>query len=157
MITLLTLLLAGVARAQAQAPAKPPSTEDALVAQVATAKWVAPTVPGIPSGVLASPIAVDPTTGASIGYAKLPAGYVFPTHWHSHTEYGLLISGKGSLTVDGKTHELVPGSYFVIPAKVHHSATCAAGSECLLLTRRAGPTDYNFVKQTKGRTAKPLR
>ena len=50
------------------------------------------------------------------------------------------------LLLDGKPHELVPGSYVVIPAKTHHELDCGASGECLLLTRRAGPMDYNFVK-----------
>lgn len=140
---LLTLLLAAVAHAQA--PAKPPSTEDKQVVHVADAKWAPPKAPEIPAGAVASVIAVDPNTGASIAYAKFPPGYAFPPHWHSHTEYTVLISGKANFTVDGKSHQLVPGSYLVIPAKTHHEVTCGPGSECLLLTRRAGPTDYHFV------------
>lgn len=125
-------------------PAKPPSAEDALVTHVADAKWAAPQLPEIPSGAMTSPIAVDPKTGGSVGYAKFPPGYVFPSHWHSQTEYTVLLSGKARFTIEGKSHELVPGSYIVIPAKSHHAVTCGAGSECLLLTRRAGPTDYHF-------------
>jgi len=37
-------------------------------------------------------------------------------------------------------------SYVVIPAEMVHQFTCAAGADCLLLTRRSEPTDYNFVK-----------
>ena len=47
--------------------------------------------------------------------------------------------------IAGKEHQIVPGSYFVIPAKTVHQLTCGTGAECVLLTRRAGPTDYNFV------------
>jgi quercetin dioxygenase-like cupin family protein len=138
------LFFAIVARADAP---KPPSTEEALVANVSDAKWAAPSKwPEIPAGAMASPIAVEPGSGASVGYAKFPAGYAFPTHWHSFTEYTAVISGKLNLTVDGKSSAVVPGSYFVIPAKTHHNVTCAAGSDCVLLTRRAGPTDYHFVK-----------
>ena len=57
-----------------------------------------------------------------------------------------MISGSATLLLDGKPHELVPGSYVVIPAKTHHELDCGASGECLLLTRRAGPMDYNFVK-----------
>jgi quercetin dioxygenase-like cupin family protein len=140
----LAVLLAGIARADAP---KPPSSEEALVAHVAEAKWSAPTNPNIPPGLTSSPIAADPANGAPIGYAKFPAGYVFPLHWHTFNEYTSLISGKLDFTVDGKTHTLAPGSYIVIPAKARHKATCLAGSECILLTRRAGPVDYNFVKE----------
>ena len=93
-----------------------------------------------------SPIAVDPNTGGSVGYAKFPPGFVFPTHWHSATEYTVLISGKASFTVAGKTHQLVPGSYLVVPPKTEHGVTCSQGADCVLLTRRGGPTDYHFVR-----------
>ena len=137
------LLFAAVARADAP---KPPSSEEALVAHVADAKWAPPKQAEIPPGVVASPIAVDPATGGSIGYAKFPAGYAFPKHWHSFNEYTVVIAGRVTFTVDGKANELLPGSYIVIPAKAPHLATCASGAECLLLTRRGGPADYHFVK-----------
>ncbi len=71
---------------------------------------------------------------------------MFPTHWHSATEHTVLITGKASFTVGGKTHQLVPGSYLVVRPKTEHGVTCGQGAECVLLTRRAGPTDYHFVK-----------
>ena len=52
----------------------------------------------------------------------------------------------GTLTIEGKQSDVTPGSYFVIPANVVHQLTCAAGADCLLLTRRGGPVDYHFVK-----------
>ena len=77
---------------------------------------------------------------------EVPPGYTFPMHWHSAAEYTSVISGKAQFTVNGKTYDLEPGSYIVIPAKAHHMAKCAPGAECVLLTRRAGPADYNWVK-----------
>jgi quercetin dioxygenase-like cupin family protein len=127
------------------ATSKPPAPDEAQVAHLAKATWSAPNVPGLPSGPLAAAISVDPSSGASVAYAKVPAGYVFPAHWHSHTEYTLMINGKATFTMAGQSHELVAGSYVVVPAKTQHQLTCAAGSECLVLTRRAGPTDYHFV------------
>ncbi len=144
--TAVMLLVGAVVFAQAQAPAKPPSSEDALVANLSDAKWAAPNLPEVPPGVMAAPIAVDPKTGGPMGYAKFPPKYVFPMHWHSHPEYTLLISGKASFTLDGKTHQLLPGAYVMIPAKAHHTVTCSAESECVLFTRRGGPIDYHFVK-----------
>jgi len=140
------LLVGAVVFAQAQPPAKPPSSEDAAVVNLADAKWAAPNFPEIPPGIMTAPIAVDPKTGGPLGYVKLPPKYVFPMHWHSHPEYAVLISGKASFTLDGKTHPLSPGAYVIIPAKAHHSVTCSAESECVILARRGGPLDYHFVK-----------
>jgi quercetin dioxygenase-like cupin family protein len=138
----LLVLIAGgatVARADGDAP---PSTEDAQVANLADAKWKPAAKPH--EAVMLSPIAVDPATKASIAYAKFPAGYKFPTHWHTAAEYSVLLSGKATFTLEGKEHPMVPGSYIVIPGKTRHSLVCDAGAECLVLTRRGGPTDYHW-------------
>lgn len=142
-LSLLVVLPAALAIA-ADAP-KPPGMDDQNVAHVKDAKWAPPKAPEIPPGAMGSPIASDPN-GPNIGYAKFAPGYTFPMHWHTFTEYTVLISGKGQFTVNGKAYDLQPGSYIVIPPKAHHMAKCAPGSECILLTRRAGPADYNWVK-----------
>ena len=139
----LAMLLAPLALA---ADAKPPSTEDQLAVNVKDARWSPPKNPEIPQGVMASPIASDPVSGASISYAKFTPGLTFPMHWHTAAEYTSVVSGKIQFTVNGKTYDLEPGAYVVIPGKMPHMAKCAPGAECVLLTRRAGPVDYNWVK-----------
>ena len=142
-LSLLVVVPAALALA-ADAP-KPPAMDDQQVAHVKDAKWAAPKDPTIPPGVMGSPIAVDPG-GANIGYAKYPPGYTFPMHWHSAVETTTLLSGKIQYTVAGKVYDMEPGSYVVIPAKAHHTAKCGAGAECIVLTRRPAPADYNWVK-----------
>ncbi len=141
----LPLLLVLPAALALAADGKPPAMEEQLSTNVKDAKWAPPKAPEIPPGAMASPIAVDPG-GANIGYAKFPAGYTFPMHWHSATEQTSLVSGKIRFTVAGKAYDMEPGGYVVIPPKAHHMAQCAPGAECILLTRRAGPVDYNWVK-----------
>jgi quercetin dioxygenase-like cupin family protein len=137
-LTLSLLLAAGAAN--------PPSTEEALVAQVATAKFVETTTPNAPKGSTNALIGVDPSTKGPTGYGKTPAGKGFPPHWHSFAEYTVLLAGNGTLTLDGKKQAVAQGSYFVIPAKIVHEFICGSDGDCVLLTRRAGPADYNFVK-----------
>lgn len=141
----LSLLVVLPAALSLAADGKPPTMDEQQVAHVKDAKFAPPKAPEIPPGALGAPIASDPN-GANVGYAKFPPGYTFPMHWHSHPEYTVLISGKGQFTVNGKTYDLEPGSYIVIPAKAHHMAKCSPGAECVLFTRRAGPADYNWVK-----------
>ena len=124
---------------------KPPAMDDQLVANGKDAKWNAPKLPEAPAGLMVSPIAADPG-GANIAYAKYPPGYVFPMHYHSAVETTTLISGKGRYTISDKPYELEPGGYIVIPAKAHHKFECHAGSECVVITRRPAPADYNWVK-----------
>src|SRR5207253_1324704 len=78
----------------------------ALVADPATAKFVATTTPNAPKGSQNSLIGVDPNTKGPTAYAKTPAGAGLPAHWHSYAEYTALLSGKGTLTLDGKQHEV---------------------------------------------------
>ncbi len=139
------ILLVATAAVAADAP-KPPSTEDATVASPATAKFVESTTPNSPKGAQQALIGVDPNTRGPTAYAKTPAGTGLPAHWHAYPEYTVLLSGSGTLMLDGKQHQVSSGGYFIVPAKVPHQFTCSAAGDCLLLTRRGGPTDYNFVK-----------
>ncbi len=141
---LFPLLLAAAALADAP---KPPSTEEALVANIESAKFVDSTTPNAPKGSQGAMIGVDPNTKGTTVYGKTPAGTGLPAHWHSFAEYTALLSGHGTLKLDGKQHKIAPGGYLVIPAKMVHQFDCDPGADCLLLTRRGGPTDYNFVKQ----------
>ncbi len=141
-LSLLAVVPAALAHA---ADTKLPAMDEQQAAHLKDAKWTPPKAPEIPPGVMASPIASDPN-GPNIGYAKFPPGYTFPMHFHSFTESTALISGKITFTVNGTPYDLAPGDYVVIPPKAHHMAKCAPGAECILLTRRAGPADYNWVK-----------
>ena len=141
-IAVTALLLASVARPDA--PAKPPSTEDSQVAHLKDVHWMPAKAKEVPPGTMSAVIAVDPQTGGSVGYAKLPPGAKFPSHWHSFAEYTVLLSGTATFTVEGKATELSPGDYIVIPAKAHHQLSCGPTAECFLFTRRGGPTDYHF-------------
>jgi len=147
LVVVLSLLAAAVVLAQAPAPAapKPPGMDEGQVVSLKDVKWT-PVKPPLPAGVSVSPIAADPAPGGSIGYAKYTPGLEFPMHWHSAPEYTTVLSGTVRYTVEGKTTEMGPGSYIVIPAKAKHSVTCLPASECVVITRRGGPTDYNWVK-----------
>jgi quercetin dioxygenase-like cupin family protein len=149
---LLPLLLAAGATL-ADAP-QPPSTEDTLVVHLGSAKFVESKAPGMPKGAQSAVIGIDPNNKGLTNYARTPAGAGLAAHWHSFAEYTVLLAGSGTLVVAGKDHQVGPGSYFVIPAKTVHQLSCGTGAECVLFTRRAGPTDYNFV-QPGGQAGRP--
>jgi mannose-6-phosphate isomerase-like protein (cupin superfamily) len=125
----------------------PASTEDTQVIHLKDAKFAPATMAGFPQGISNAPIGVDPSTKGGTGYGKLTAGTKLPEHTHNYAEYTVLISGHGTLTVDGKPQQIAPGDYFILAAKTPHSLTCKKGSDCVLLTRRAGPTDYHFTEK----------
>jgi quercetin dioxygenase-like cupin family protein len=144
LVLVVVLCSAAVARADGTAR---PAVDEAQVAGVAEAQWNPVKLAEVPAGAWSSLVAGDPKTGPSVAYAKFPPGFAFPAHRHTHHEYSVLLSGKASFTLDGKQHALLPGSYVTIPGGVVHSVVCEAAGECLLLTRRAGPTDYQFEKK----------
>ena len=151
----IVLLVGYCANAQqkTQAPVKlkvpplPPSTEDYLVAQLADAKWMPAQKmdPKIPPGAEVALIGADPVSTGPTIYMRVPAGYHFPAHWHTHHEYATMISGKGSYVVDGKKVTSSAGTFIVIPSKTKHEFRCDAGAECVFVVRRSGPTDINWV------------
>jgi quercetin dioxygenase-like cupin family protein len=143
-VVVFSLLVTAVVLAQAPA-AKPPGLDDAQVVSPKDAKWVAAKAP-IPAGVMVSPIAADAAPGGSMGYAKYAPGASIPEHWHSAGEYTTVLAGNMKINLDGKTYEMGPGSYVAIPAKTKHQVTCLPGNECMVITRRSGPVDYNWVK-----------
>jgi quercetin dioxygenase-like cupin family protein len=129
--------------ARSDAPMKP-SPDEGQVAHLKDAQWAPPKPKEFPAGAMGAQFALDPTTGASVGYGKFPGGASLPSHWHSFPEYTVLLSGKATFTVEGKASEMSPGDYIVIPAKAHHKLTCLPGADCVLLTRRSGAIDYHF-------------
>jgi quercetin dioxygenase-like cupin family protein len=154
----LGLCLGGAALADKPAPADkgkpvtikvpplPPSTEDLLIADLAGAAWVGADKLGYPKGAEMAFIGQDPVSTGPTVYVKTVAGYHLPAHWHVHTEYTTMISGKGSFVVDGKPHAATAGTYVVVPGKVKHEFTCDAGAECVFVVRRSGPADVTWVK-----------
>ena len=80
-------------------------------------------------------------------YAKFPAGSHFDLHWHTHTEYVAVVSGNDTIVLGEETHSLSTGSYIVIPARMNHSWDVPRGGEdSVILVRRRGPADFNFVE-----------
>lgn len=140
-VVVLSLLAAAVVLAQS----KPPGMDEVQVSSLKDAKWTA-AKPPVPAGVMVAPIAADAPPGGSIAYVKFPAGVGLAEHWHTAPEYTTVLSGNMRFTVEGKPSDLGPGGYVVIPGKAKHSAQCLAGSDCTVITRRGGPTDYNWVK-----------
>ena len=130
-------------------PPLPPSTEQFLVAQLADAKWTPANKvePKMPAGADIALIGADPVSTGPTVYLRMKPGYKVPMHWSIHLEYTTVVAGKGSFTVDGKKIAASPGTFVVIPSRAKHDFACDAGAECVFVTRRSGPSDFNLVTQ----------
>lgn len=128
-------------------PPLPPSTEAYLVAQLADAHWMSAQKldAKIPAGADVALIGADPMSTGVTMYLRTKPGYKLPPHWHIHLEYDVMLSGKGSFVVDGKKTPAVVGTLVIVPSRAKHEFSCDSGADCVLLVRRSGPTDYNWV------------
>ena len=120
---------------------------DPLVIELDEIQWRQPGGGnGVPIGVQTSRQGTDPETGGITYYAKFPAGSHFDLHWHTHDEFVVVVSGELTIVLGDESHDLSVGSYIVIPGKLNHSWDVpVAGEYAIILVRRAGPADFNFV------------
>lgn len=101
---------------------------------------------GIP-GVMAAQVSGDMQKGASRFFLKYPVGLLTPNHHHTADHYVTLVSGTVTLTVDGKEHRLVPGSYFALIGKAPHIAKVEGNEDAVLFIQADGPWDVVSEKK----------
>ncbi len=101
---------------------------------------------GSPLGVRTAGQGIDPITGGITYYAMFPAGSHFDLHWHSYDEFVVVVSGEVTLELGDETSRVQTGSYIVIPANMNHSWDVPPEGDVVILVRRAGPADFNYVR-----------
>lgn len=107
---------------------------------------------GFPVGVQSARQGTDPVTGGITYYAKFPAGSHFDMHWHTHDEFVVVVQGSVTIVLGEESHLVSTGSYIVIPGKLNHSWDVPEGGEdAVIVVRRGGPADFNFVDDQEGR------
>ena len=118
-----------------------------------TANWSEPYSgpQGFPKGAQRATVSTDPATGGETYYARFPKGTKFDMHWHAHSEYAVVLGGTVTHLIANEKHVLGVGDYVVVPAKVPHGWEVGPSEDALLLIRRDGPADFNFV-QTRSDT-----
>jgi quercetin dioxygenase-like cupin family protein len=52
----------------------------------------------------------------------LQPGSVLPVHSHPHEQVGVVLEGELEMTIAGETRLLQPGTLYIIPGDVEHSA-----------------------------------
>ena len=65
---------------------------------------------------------VDPRTHATQLLIRMPKQMHVPMHWHSANETHTVIKGTWVFEHDGLRHELGPGGFNYLPARVRHQA-----------------------------------
>jgi quercetin dioxygenase-like cupin family protein len=85
------------------------------------------------------------------GLTKFKAGTKVPMHTHSQRVEMVIVSGTiVHGTPDGKTVNLGPGSYMMIPADSVHSTACADGADCEFYEAQPGEFDLKMVEGKPG-------
>lgn len=93
------------------------------------------------NGVAAAVVSGDMQKGASRFFLKYPAGLVTPKHHHNADHYGTIVSGRVTLTVDGKDRKLGPGDYFALTNKAQHAAKVEGKDEAVFFIQADAPWD----------------
>lgn len=137
-----TIVLAFVA----SSPALAGKTE-AISISPSEIKW-GDAPPTFPKGAQMSVLHGDPSKSEPFTVRfKAPAGYKIPPHWHSKDEQLTILSGTFVLhmgdTMKAPAHELGPGSYHFLPAKMHHAAETKG--ETIIQVDGVGPFDINYL------------
>ena len=57
----------------------------------------------------------------------------------------MVVQGAVAVELGEETYSLELGSYVVIPGRMNHSWDVPEGDDVVILVRRAGPADFNFV------------
>ena len=68
-----------------------------------------------------------------------------PITWHTYTETVVILQGAVDINLDGTEYTATEGSYVIIPGGAHHDWRVHADADVVLLARRDGPPDFNFV------------
>lgn len=101
-------------------------------------------IPGLPACTPGSVESGDPTKGAFIVLAKMPAGCTVPWHWHSGNERLMLVSGVARLEMkDGKPLDLQAGGFAMMPA--HHVHLFRCERACMLYIDSDAAFDIHYV------------
>lgn len=85
-----------------------------------------------------------PSRGLVLGVATFPAHGILHLHRHAPPEFYLCIGGSGTVTLDGATHHIVPGSAVFIPGDVEHGVV--AGPDGLRFAYGFGEDEFSGIE-----------
>lgn len=118
LFTLLLVLLVISAPARGQEMAEKSAGRNVMEMKFAA-------VPGLPTCARGAVQSGDPTKGASIIFAKMPAGCSIPWHWHTPSEHVMIVRGAGRMEMkDGKPITLRAGGFALMASHHVHQFRC---------------------------------
>jgi quercetin dioxygenase-like cupin family protein len=86
---------------------------------------------------------VDDKTHATQLLIRMPKQMNVPMHWHSANETHTVIKGTMVFEHDGERHELGPGGFNYLPARMHHQAW--SSDDALVFITVDSGWDVNWV------------
>ena len=86
---------------------------------------------------------VDARTQATHLLIRMPKRMHVPIHWHSANETHTVIKGTMVFEHDGQRHELGPGGFNYLPARIHHQAW--SSDDALVFITVDSAWDVNWV------------
>jgi mannose-6-phosphate isomerase-like protein (cupin superfamily) len=134
------LVISISAALMAGAPMLAAAAGSAVVVAKADLKWK-----DMGNGITAAPVSGNMEKGASRFFLKYPVGLVTPNHHHAADHYVTVVSGTITLTVEGKSHKLGPGSYFALTRKAPHTAKVEGNEDAVFFIQANGP--WNVVME----------
>lgn len=103
----------------------------------------------LPPGAQMALLEGDPKKAGPITFRiKLPDGYKVAPHYHSTAEHVTVLSGEfhlgmGDTFEQSDTQTLPAGAYAIMPARMHHFASCVGPTEIQVHT--TGPWTLTYV------------
>lgn len=134
------LVLSISAALMAGAPMLAAGDGSAIVVAKADLEWK-----DMGNGISAAPVSGNMENGASRFFLKYPVGLVTPKHHHETDHYVTVVSGKITLTVGGKDHQLGPGGYFALTNKASHTVKVEGNEDAVFFIQADGP--WNVVME----------
>jgi len=106
-------------------------------------------------GVQMANVVGDAMKGAHSTFVKIPPGQTHPLHTHTAEVKAVVVAGSFLIGPEGGPEKaLGAGSYFVVPAKMKHTSSCAAGTPCVLFQIGSGKFDMKPVEDKSGAAKK---
>lgn len=123
------------------APAAAVAADSAVMLTKSDLKWK-----DMGNGIQAAPVSGDMEKGASRFFLKYPVGLVTPKHHHDADHYVTVVSGTITLTAEGKTRKLGPGSYFALTGKAAHVAKVEGKQPAVFFIQADAPWNVVMAK-----------